>query len=479
MVDTEPESAFDDIVAFAGALCAAPISLISLVERDRQWFKARTGLAAEETPRAMSFCQHAMRGPGIMVVPDATRDARFADNALVTGDPHIRFYAGAPLISPEGVPLGSLCVIDSAPRDGLTPLQAQGLSVLAAQVMNLLEARRHLRAVERYDAVLAENVEKFRILADTMPQMVWSALPDGHHDYYNKRWYAFTGMPDGATDGAAWNDMLHPDDRERAWERWHHSLRSGEPYEIEYRLRHHGGDYRWTLARALPMRDACGRITRWFGTCTDIHDHRTTLEERELVAQELSHRIKNIFAVIAGLIALSARTRPEIKPVAEDLRNRVMALGRAHDFVRPHSDASRSDLGQASLHGMLGQLFAPYGGPDGRIVITGDDTDIDDRAATPLALLFHELATNAAKYGGLSTADGSVRIEIAVNGGQCAIRWREEGGPQIARTPDLNGFGSRLVRLSVVTQLRGEIEKQWLPHGLEARISIPLESLHR
>ncbi len=460
-------------------MCETPIALISLVEGDRQWFKAKAGLEADQTSREMSFCKHAMLGPGIMIIPDAAEDPRFAANALVTGDPHIRFYAGAPLTSPEGVPLGSLCVIDRLPRAGLTPLQAQGLTVLAAQVMNLLEARRHLRALERYDAILAESVEKFRILADTMPQMVWSTLPDGYHDYYNKRWYDFTGMPEGSTDGESWNDMFHPDDQARAWERWRHSLATGEPYEIEYRLRHRSGEYRWTLGRAIAMRDASGRITRWFGTCTDIHDHKKTLEERELVAHELSHRIKNIFAVIAGLIALSARNRPEIKPLADDLRNRVIALGRAHDFVRPHSEASRSDLGQASLHGMLGQLFAPYGGREGRIVIAGDDTDIDDRAATPLALLFHELATNAAKYGGLSTPDGGIRIEIATNDTQCAIHWQENGGPPIEQTPELNGFGSRLVQLSVVTQLKGAIEKQWQPHGLEAQISIPLESLHR
>jgi PAS domain S-box-containing protein len=479
VLDTQPESAFDDIVQFAGALCGTPISLISLVERDRQWFKARTGLDAEQTSREVSFCKHAMLGPDIMVIPDATLDPRFSRNPLVTGAPHIRFYAGAPLTSPEGIPLGSLCVIDSAPRDGLTPLQAQGLTVLAAQVMNLLEARRHLHAMERYDAILAENVEKFRILADTMPQMVWSTLPDGYHDYYNKRWYSFTGMPEGSTDGEAWNGMFHPDDQGRAWERWRHSLATGEPYEIEYRLRHHSGEYRWTLGRALPMRDPSGRITRWFGTCTDIHDHKRTLEERELVAHELSHRIKNIFAVIAGLIALSARSRPEIKPIAEDLRNRVMALGRAHDFVRPHSDASRSDLGQASLRGMLGQLFAPYGGSEGRVVIAGDDTDIDDRAATPLALLFHELATNAAKYGGLSTSEGSIRVEISADDTHCTIHWQENGGPPVTQPPELNGFGSRLVQLSVVTQLKGEIDKRWQPHGLDARISIPLESLHR
>src|SRR3546814_5723168 len=132
---------------------------------------------------------------------------------------------------------------------------------------------------------VAESDRMFRTLADTMPQMVWSTLPDGYHDYYNARWYEFTGVPAGSTDGEGWNGMFHPDDQERAWGRWRHSLETGEPYEIEYRLRHHGGDYRWTLGRALPIRDEHGAIVRWIGTCTDINDQIAMVEEREEIGR--------------------------------------------------------------------------------------------------------------------------------------------------------------------------------------------------
>ena len=128
------------------------------------------------------------------------------------------------------------------------------------------------------DVRQAESDANFRILADAMPQMVWSTLPDGNHDYYNARWYAFTGTRAGQTDGDGWNGMFHPDDRERAWARWNHSLASGDPYEIEYRLRRFDGEYRWTLGRAAPLRDHAGRITRWFGTCTDIDDQKRAAE---------------------------------------------------------------------------------------------------------------------------------------------------------------------------------------------------------
>ncbi|KRB79668.1 hypothetical protein ASE00_18280 [Sphingomonas sp. Root710] len=134
----------------------------------------------------------------------------------------------------------------------------------------------------RNEDKLRESEAKFQAIANSIDHMVWSTLPDGYHDYYNQRWYEFTGVPEGSTDGAAWSGMFHPDDQERAWSRWRHSLETGEPYHIEYRLRHRSGDYRWVLGRAQPVRDDGGRITRWFGTCTDIQE---IVEARNVLAR--------------------------------------------------------------------------------------------------------------------------------------------------------------------------------------------------
>ena len=339
-------------------------------------------------------------------------------------------------------------------------------------VVDITEQRRVAEA-------LAQSELQFRTLADTMPQMVWSTLPDGFHDYYNARWYEFTGTTPGSTDGTGWNDMFHPEDQERAWEVWRNSLETGAPYHIEYRLKHHSGAYRWTLGLALPVRDAAGNVVRWFGTCTDIHDSRLAAEERELVAQELSHRIKNIFAVLTGIIGLSARSRPEIKPFADQLRERIYALGEAHDFVRPHSTDSAPQEKQTSLKALTSRLLRPY--QDGeleRIEFIGDDAEIDDGAATPLALIVHELATNAAKYGALSVAEGRVVLS-----GHMADRyhlsWKEIGGPALSADPADIGFGSRLIQLSAEGQLRGQVERIWEPDGLRIEIELPIEALRR
>ncbi len=143
ILDTAPEEAFSDLAILAAQLCGAPIALVSLVDAGRQWFKAAVGIEAAETSRDASFCAHAIRQPGLFVVPDASVDERFAANPLVTGDAGIRFYAGSPLVTPDGFGLGTLCVIDRVPRD-LSPEQADALRALGRQVVSQLELRRHV-----------------------------------------------------------------------------------------------------------------------------------------------------------------------------------------------------------------------------------------------------------------------------------------------------------------------------------------------
>ncbi|WDR02805.1 PAS domain-containing protein [Devosia algicola] len=370
------------------------------------------------------------------------------------------------VVSPDG----TLCWVVAS---GRARVDGDGNAVrFPGVVVNITEQKQAAEA-------LAESEAKFRTLADTMPQMVWSTLPDGMHDYYNARWYEFTGVPIGSTDGEAWNGMFHPDDQERAWSTWKHSLATGEPYKIEYRLRHHSGNYRWTLGLAQPIRGADGKIIRWFGTCTDIHETRLLAEERELVAQELSHRIKNIFSVMTGIISLSARNQPEMKQFAEQLRERIYALAQAHDFVRPHGHGGQTSGTQSDLWALIEKLLLPYqDGGQKRVEFSGSDTTIDDGAATPLALLVHELATNAAKYGALSVPDGSILLTGALDDSTYTLTWKERGGPPLQPNGHA-GFGSRLIGLSVEGQLRGKLNRVWEQDGLLVSIEVPLSALRR
>lgn len=162
ILDTLPEEAFDRIANLAARLFGTPIALVSMVDENRQWFKACLGLDLRQTDRSLSFCAHAILSEGVMVVPDATRDPRFAGNALVTGEPNIRFYAGAPLITPDGHKLGTLCVIDDVPRAGLSPEEQTNLSDLAALVVDELELRRAQRDLENEARAKTQMVAELR-----------------------------------------------------------------------------------------------------------------------------------------------------------------------------------------------------------------------------------------------------------------------------------------------------------------------------
>jgi GAF domain-containing protein len=165
ILDTDAEQIFDDITTLASRICKVPVAMISLVDESRQWFKAKLGISQQQTPRDVAFCAHTILKDQPLFVSDALTDSRFADSVLVTGEPHIRFYAGFPLVTPEGCALGALCVIDRHPRR-LTPEQREAMRILTRQVMALLEMR-------RISARLADALANVKTLEGLLPICAW------------------------------------------------------------------------------------------------------------------------------------------------------------------------------------------------------------------------------------------------------------------------------------------------------------------
>lgn len=309
LLDTESEAVLDNFTQLASSLTGMPIALISLIDSNRQWFKSAIGLPqGAQTSRDIAFCNHAIQSDEFFEVEDARNDHRFAANPLVQGDPYIAHYAGSPLVMPGGERIGTLCVIGDKPgrldartRDLLTSL-ARGI----VSVLLLRESERDLGARVRAERALRESEARFRTMADAMPQMVWSTTAQGVHDYFNQRWHEFTGLREGHCNTQTWLDSHHPEDRQRTEDAWRHSLAHGKPYEIQTRLRHRSGEYRWVLGRALPVRDESGDILRWLGTCTDIQDQMRAQEEllesnrrKDEFLAMLAHELRNPLAPIS------------------------------------------------------------------------------------------------------------------------------------------------------------------------------------
>ena len=178
ILDTAPERAYDDIVELAGQICGTPIALVTLIDRDRQWFKSQLGITGSETPREEAFCAHTILGESLLVVPDALADARFVDNPSVVGDPHIRFYAGAPLLAAGGHALGSLCVVDTIPRS-LSPAQLRALAALSRQVVANMELR-------RIAGMLAGALDTARTLSGLLPICAYCKRIRDDQDYWRE-----------------------------------------------------------------------------------------------------------------------------------------------------------------------------------------------------------------------------------------------------------------------------------------------------
>jgi len=270
ILDSGPEETCDQLVRLAATLFDAPMAALSFVDARREWRKSAVGLDAAEVARPDSLCAQVVAGGGELVVADL----QLSPQHLASRETQEwRFYAGMPLVTPDGFVLGALAVMDRVSHVP-TPAQLEGLRTLAQSVMAQLELRRCRR-----DAVEPQR-DRFRQLADSMPYVVWSANPDGTIDFANQSIVDYAGVTDISRIGEQWIDLLHPDDVERTLTVWGDSVRTGEVFSTEYRLlRGKDKAYRWHLAKGMPIRDGQGNITKWYGTTTDIHDMKQAHEE--------------------------------------------------------------------------------------------------------------------------------------------------------------------------------------------------------
>lgn len=352
ILDTPPEPDFDDLVRLIAQICEAPRAAISLIDEHRQWFKAEVGLGVREIPLDNSICASIVLKPGLTVIEDVRRDMRFADNPLVSAAPWVRFYAGVLLETSEGVPLGTLCVLDDDVRQ-LSPSQEFALVTLARQVMALLELRRALR---QRDKALAAR------------------------------------------------------------------------------------------ARAE--------------------------EGKDLLTRELHHRVKNTLATVQALAGSTARTATNVDQFRTALSGRIGALAKTHATI------TEDGLQAASLNDLLRVELGSFAATRAdRVTMQGPEVRLPSDVAVPLGLALHELTSNAARFGALSSRHGRVEVNWHLapedDRNMLHIDWHERGGPAV---PALRrqGFGSRVLERVLTAQIGAEVRADYDPGGVRVTIRFPI-----
>jgi two-component sensor histidine kinase len=299
------------------------------------------------------------------------------------------------------------------------------------------------------------------------PQVAWTAEPDGQLNRVANRWNVWTGS-NGL--GGSWVDAIHPEDRKPSLEAWAACVATGEPYDIEHRVRMVDGSYRWARSRAYPRRRENGEICLWYGSTEDVHERKVAEEHQRLLINELNHRVKNTLASVQGIAFQTLRGEVSLAEARARFEARLMALSGAHNLL------TEENWGGASLERVVSDSIEHLAGEAGRFDVAGAPLRLAPRAALALAMALHELGTNAFKYGALSADGGRVSISWTQDGDRLNLIWRESGGPPV-EAPSRRGFGSRLIERGLAADLGGTAKLRFEPGGLICEIEASLAAI--
>ncbi len=312
---------------------------------------------------------------------------------------------------------------------------------------------------------LVWDAERLRIATDAAGVALWSWNVDTDEIAMDERAHGLWGVPRGGpVTFEALSARINPEELGRVKGAMEATRNVLGAYEIDFRILH-GDDIHWVSARGQGDDDGIvGRVM--FGVFLDVTERKRAEDLREMFAGEMSHRVKNLFAIASALTSIAARSAATTTEMAHDLTQRLTALGRAHDLVRPAPGQKES---KALLGDLLAVLLSPYGDKgtiDTRVRIQVPEVLVGERTATTLALVVHELATNSIKYGALSATEGSVNVSCIANNGEIVVVWTERGGPAVRAPTGPPGFGTKLIAQSLSGQLGGSIAFDWPSEGV-------------
>jgi PAS domain S-box-containing protein len=451
ILDAGPDAVMDTITALAADIMDVPITLVSLVDVNRQWFMSRVGLLAPETSRDVSFCGHVVAEGRSLVVVDTTADDRFADNPLVTGEPHIRFYAGFPLRTTTGFDLGTLCAIDRAPRQP-SERQLSALSRLATLVVERIESK------QRY--ALARRV------VDHVPGMLAYWDSQQRCRFANAAYNDWFGISPEKLVGTTMKELLGPL-YARNLPHIEGAFR-GEVQSFEREIpRPDGAGSRASQAHYLPH-VVNGAVLGFVVMVTDISKRKeleaslaTTAREREVLLQEIHHRVKNNLQMISSLINMQVRNLEDPASIValRECQNRVLAISLIHQQLYQAGDYARIPFSEYART-VVTSIFHAYD-VQSNVALDLDIADIrlSVDKAIPCGLILNELITNALKHAFPDRRRGTLWVVMRGEPeGMVAMCVRDNGiGMPMVRTS--TSLGMQLVR-SLTEQLEGTLEQQ-------------------
>jgi len=316
------------------------------------------------------------------------------------------------------------------------------------------------------------DAKRLRIAADAGGVALWSWNVDSDEIDLDEKAHILWGLRKsaGLVTFEALSARIHPQDLDRVRAAFTATRDVLGPYEIDFRILD-GSDVRWISARGRGEdKGIIGNLM--FGIFMDVSERKMAEEAREMLALEMSHRVKNLFAIAAALTSIASRSTATAEEMADDLRKRLIALGNAHELVRPLLSEPKKAADLGSLLATLLDAYDDKGRIGDRIRVVVPHVLVGEGSVTTLALVVHELATNSLKYGALSRATGTLDISCSADETDITLIWTEKGGPHVTEAKGKPGFGSKLVNRSITSQLGGSIEFEWPRQGLIAKLNM-------